>query len=150
MFNIVNVQLAVTTLLKARSPHTVIDQLIAPSRRELSELCNSIPRYRDKGEWDFIPDYLAIVSGHRGEKELIIVNCSKHTLGLTELGLLHVYAKIAKPLFALQLVPTGLSRDLYSLLLDPDIADRLLEYGGAHRIAISSWDKGSNSFTELF
>ena len=90
--------------------------------------------------WDFKTDVFAVLSDKSGIKKLALLNFSKKTLGLTELGELHVYSKLCSPIFALQLSERGLSRDLYSLLMDPNIEARLLSYGGLNRIVVAQWD----------
>ena len=98
-------------------------------------------------EWEFTPDFVAVFE-IQGTNNLAFMNFTDKTLGLTELGELHVYAKIAAPLLAIQATVNGLSRDLYSLLLDQGVKERLLGYGSTQKILVGQWDQNSASIPE--
>lgn len=98
-------------------------------------------------EWEFTPDY--VVTFQIGDtKNIAFMNFTDKTLGLTELGELHVFAKIAEPLIAIQATVNGLSKDLYSLLLDKGIQQRLLGYADGRRILVGQWEKTIGSIPE--
>ena len=91
----------------------------------------SLSRFPEARNWDFSVDYFAIATTSDGNTGLVLVNIAKSALGLTELGELHAYTRGVRPLLSIQLAPTGLSRDLYSLLLRPEVSNRVLKWGSS-------------------
>jgi len=97
--------------------------------------------------WEFTPDFVAVFV-FEGSKQIAFMNFTKDTLGLTELGELHVYAKIAEPTLAVQATASGLSKDLYSLLLNQGIQDRLLGYSLDRKILVGHWDESKSAIPQ--
>ena len=93
-----------------------------------SHAATSLASFPDARHWEISVDYFALVKKKDGSLGLVLVNISKGALGLTELGELHAYTRAVKPLLSVQIAPTGLSRDLYSLLLRPEVSERLLTW----------------------
>ncbi|MEY4961370.1 MAG: hypothetical protein RLZZ249_67 [Actinomycetota bacterium] len=92
-----------------------------------SHAATTLVSFSDARHWEISVDYFALAEKRDGSLGLVLVNVSKGALGLTELGELHAYSRAVKPLLAVQIAPTGLSRDLYSLLLRPEVSERLLK-----------------------
>ena len=108
---------------------------------------NKLQGFTGASEWEFTPDY--VVTFQNGStRNIAFLNFTEKTLGLTELGELHVYAKIAEPLVAIQATVNGLSKDLYALLLDKGIQQRLLGYAVDRKILVGQWDKSAGSIPE--
>jgi len=98
-------------------------------------------------DWEFTPDLVAVFE-FENSKRIAFMNYTPKTLGLTELGELHVYAKIAEPVLAIQGTENGLSKDLYSLLLDKGIQERLLGYSLGKKILVGQWDGSTSSIPQ--
>ncbi len=108
---------------------------------------NKLQGIAGASEWEFTPDYV-VTFQNGNDRNIAFMNFTEKTLGLTELGELHVYAKIAEPSVAIQATVNGLSKDLYALLLDTGIQQRLLGYAGDRRILVGQWDKTTGSIPE--
>jgi hypothetical protein len=108
---------------------------------------NKLTGISGASEWEFTPDFVATFE-YGGGKNIAFMNFTSKTLGLTELGELHVFAKIASPLLAVQATVNGLSKDLYSLLLDKGVQERLLGYAANRRILVGQWNEKAGSIPE--
>lgn len=83
--------------------------------------------FSDAKTWELSVDYFGVTTDTSGQHQIILINLANSALGLTELGELHAYSRTVRPFFSLQIAETGLSRDLYNLLLRPEVSKRLLE-----------------------
>jgi len=91
--------------------------------------------FPDAKFWDLSVDYFGLTKDSLGKQSLILINLANSALGLTELGELHAYSRSVRPMLSLQIAETGLSRDLYNLLLRPEVSRRLLN-GKSGRLVI--------------
>ena len=64
----------------------------------------------------------------QGNKHLGIIEISTSAIGLKDVGILHTYAKMVEPKYALLLCEKSYSKELTYLLTDPNIGPRLMEY----------------------
>jgi|Laugresbdmm110sn_1035088.scaffolds.fasta_scaffold65326_1 hypothetical protein len=140
----------VRTLVKGIDPALTIHEVVEPTLPMMQALGKQFPRLGATVDLSFTPDRIAIVHDSSGKTDFLIVNVSKGTLGLTELGLLHVFAKILLPKFAIQIVPEGLSGDLVFLLMATEISSRILPYGNNTPIIIGSLCSESDEARRLF
>jgi hypothetical protein len=114
-------------------PHPVRVQVFAGDSQLRSYKDSHLAGIADARHWEFSVDYFATLQGVDDEtKEVVLINEAKATLGLTEIGELHVLSRLARAPFSLQIAEKGLSRDLYSLLLRLEVENRLLKYGQSH------------------
>ena len=95
-------------------------------RQLRSHAHTELKEFPDAKTWDLSVDYFGVTKDEFGEHKLILINQANSALGLTELGELHAYSRTVRPLFSVQIAETGLSRDLYNLLLRPEVSRRLL------------------------
>lgn len=65
---------------------------------------------------------------NQGNKHLGIIEVSTSAIGLKDVGILHAYAKMIEPKYALLLCKKSYSKELTYLLTDPNIGPRLIEY----------------------
>lgn len=93
--------------------------------------------------WEFTPDFVVVVQ-EKHQRKVGFANFSKSTLGLTELGELNIISRIAQPFLSLQITRGGMSKDLYTLLLDQDAQERVLNYGTG-KILIGHWDAAAGA-----
>ena len=101
--------------------------------------------------WDFRPDIACVFETSARVPKLAILNYAKGSLGLTELGEMKVYASLAQPALALQISRLGVSRDLFGLLLDKDISERLLSFRGAGAtIVVGQFDDETLYLSSVF
>jgi hypothetical protein len=61
-------------------------------------------------------------------RNLGIMEISTSAIGLKDVGILHTYAKMVEPKYALLLCEKSYSKELTYLLTDPKIQPRLMKY----------------------
>lgn len=76
------------------------------------------------------PKAIFVTLDDRGNRNLGIVEISTSAIGLKDVGILHTYAKMVEPKYALLLCEKSYSKELTYLLTDPKIGPRLMEYAG--------------------
>lgn len=74
------------------------------------------------------PKAIFVTLDDRGNRNLGIVEISTSAIGLKDVGILHTYAKMVEPKYALLLCEKSYSKELTYLLTDPKIGPRLMEY----------------------
>ena len=74
---------------------------------------------------DFVCDFSALVQLNDGTKDVILVNRYDSSVGLTMIGEMFVYNRIAKPFLSLIISSKGHSSEINNVLLDKKISDRL-------------------------
>jgi len=113
-------------LLEEFFPELVLESVHRCDRQLSSHSHTQLKEFDEARHWSISVDYFGILRSQSGAASVVIVNAAKSSLGLTELGELHAYARSIEPTFAVQIAESGLSRDLYNLLLRPDVNERLL------------------------
>lgn len=111
---------------------------LAPSERIekvvlLTGTIRSDPRALGMGieldhKYEIQPKAVFSVLNQRGEKDLGIIEISSTPIGLKDVGILHAYAKMTNPKYAVLLCRKSFSKELTHLLTDPNIAPRLMHY----------------------
>jgi hypothetical protein len=71
-----------------------------------------------------------------GKKEVGIIEISTSAIGLKDVGILHTYAKMINPKYALLLCDKSFSKELTYLLTDPKIGPRLMEYSVGRKLQL--------------
>ena len=74
------------------------------------------------------PKAIFITIDDNGNRNLGIIEISTSVLGLKDIGILHSYAKMVDPKYALLLCEKSYSKELTYLLTDPNIGPRLMKY----------------------
>ena len=71
-----------------------------------------------------------------GSRNLGIIEISSTAIGLKDVGVLHVYAKMVVPKYALLLCEKSFSKELTYLLTNPKIGPRLLGYAVGKKLQL--------------
>jgi len=79
-------------------------------------------------KFEIQPKAIFTVVDNQGNKHLGIIEVSNSAVGLKDVGILHTYAKMVEPKYALLLCEKSYSKELTYLLTDPNIGPRLMEY----------------------
>ena len=74
------------------------------------------------------PKAISMTIDNEGNKNLGIIEISGSAIGLKDIGILHTYAKMVNPKYALLLCENSYSKELTYMLTDPKIGPRLLEF----------------------
>lgn len=78
--------------------------------------------------YEIQPKAIFTTSDKTGNIEFGIIEISNSAIGLKDVGILHTYAKMVEPKYALLLCEKSYSKELTYLLTDPEIQPRLMEY----------------------
>jgi hypothetical protein len=87
-------------------------------------------------KYEIQPKAIFSVSDKNGKKDIGIIEISSSPIGLKDVGILHTYAKIINPRYALLLCQKSLSKELTSLLTDPRIGPRLMIYSQGRELQL--------------
>jgi hypothetical protein len=79
-------------------------------------------------KYEIQPKVVFSLANKSGKKEIGIIEISSSPIGLKDVGILHTYAKIINPKYALLLCQKSFSKELTYLLTDPKIGPRLMVY----------------------
>ena len=113
-------------LLALFYPSVTLMNVFRCDRQLRSHAVTELKYFPEAKTWEMSVDYFGLTEDSAGNQGLILINLANKSLGLTELGELHAYCRAVRPMFAVQVAEIGLSRDLYNLLLRPEVSDRLL------------------------
>ena len=86
------------------------------------------------------PKAIFVTLDDRGNRNLGIVEISTSAIGLKDVGILHTYAKMVEPKYALLLCEKSYSKELTYLLTDPKIGPRLMEYAGGRNLHLMDFN----------
>jgi hypothetical protein len=101
-----------------------------------------IKKVANYSSFEFKPDILAVLSERKtGMTELVFMNRSLNAISLKEIGEMHCYCKLSKPILAFISSPKGLPNEINLLLLNQEIEMRLLNYSEDRCINIFRWDE---------
>ena len=87
-------------------------------------------------KYEIQPKAVFSVANKNGKKEIGIIEISSSPIGLKDVGILHTYAKIINPKYALLLCQKSFSKELTYLLTDPNIGPRLMVYSQARALQL--------------
>jgi len=83
--------------------------------------------------YEIQPKAIFVAIDIQGNRNLGIIEISTTAIGLKDVGILHTYARMVEPKYALLLCEKSYSKELTYLLTDPKIEPRLMEYtAGRH------------------
>lgn len=85
-------------------------------------------------KYEIQPKAIFTTIDKKGKINLGIIEISSSAIGLKDIGVLHTYAKMVKPKYALLLCENSYSKELTYLLTDPKIGPRLLEFTQGNKI----------------
>jgi len=94
----------------AKISHPILDQM------STAKLC------------DFNCDFVLLVKEKTGEYRLIFINRFPKSIGLKDIGEMLIYAKIAKPLYALLISLNGHSSEINNMVTNNQISAPLFQY----------------------
>jgi hypothetical protein len=77
----------------------------------------------------------------QGIRNLGIIEISTSAIGLKDVGILHTYAKMVEPKYALLLCEKSYSKELTYLLTDPKIEPRLMKYADGRNLQLLDFKK---------
>jgi hypothetical protein len=78
--------------------------------------------------YEIQPKAVFVTLNDEGGRNLGIIEISSTAIGLKDIGVLHAYAKMVVPKYALLLCEKSFSKELTYLLTNPRIGPRLMEY----------------------
>jgi len=78
--------------------------------------------------YEIQPKAIFVTIDIQGIRNLGIIEISTSAIGLKDVGILHTYAKMVEPKYALLLCEKSYSKELTYLLTDPKIQPRLMKY----------------------
>ena len=87
-------------------------------------------------KYEIQPKAVFSVVEKSGKSEIGIIEISTSAIGLKDVGILHTYAKMINPKYALLLCEKSFSRELTYLLTDPKIGPRLMEYSPGRNLQL--------------
>jgi hypothetical protein len=90
--------------------------------------------------YEIQPKAVFITSNDEGDRNLGIVEISSTAVGLKDIGVLHAYAKMVVPKYALLLCENSFSKELTYLLTNPIIGPRLLEYAASKQLQLMDFN----------
>ena len=91
-------------------------------------------------KYEIQPKAVFSVSNEDGKKDIGIIEISSSPIGLKDVGILHTYAKMINPKFALLLCQKSFSKELTYLLTDPNIGPRLMVYAEGRKLQLLDFD----------
>jgi hypothetical protein len=86
--------------------------------------------------YEIQPKAIFSVTNKSGNKEVGIIEISSSAIGLKDVGVLHTFAKMINPKYALLLCEKSFSKELTYLLTDPKIGPRLLGYAKGRQLQL--------------
>ena len=107
----------------------------------LSSTIKSDPRTSAIGfafdhKYEIQPKAIFSVVEKSGKSEIGIIEIATSAIGLKDVGILHTYAKMINPKYALLLCEKSFSKELTYLLTDPKIGPRLMEYSAGRNLQL--------------
>lgn len=87
------------------------------------------------------PKAVFVAIDNHGKRNLGIIEISKNAIGLKDVGILHTYARMVEPKYALLLCKKSYSKELSYLLTDPKIEPRLMEYIVGRRLKLLDFNQ---------
>jgi hypothetical protein len=87
-------------------------------------------------KYEIQPKAIFSITDKYGKQDLGIIEISTSAIGLKDVGVLHTYAKIVNPRYALLLCEKSFSKELTYLLTDPKIGPRLLQYSAGRALKL--------------
>jgi hypothetical protein len=87
-------------------------------------------------KYEIQPKAVFSVVEKSGKIEVGIIEISTSAIGLKDVGILHTYAKMINPKYALLLCEKSFSKELTYLLTDPKIGPRLMEYSAGRNLQL--------------
>lgn len=94
-------------------------------KNDLNALCLGITF---DNRYEIQPKAIFVTIDTQGIRNLGIMEISASAIGLKDVGILHTYAKMVEPKYALLLCEKSYSKELTYLLTDPKIQPRLMKY----------------------
>ncbi len=94
-------------------------------KNDLNALCLGITF---DNRYEIQPKAIFVTIDTQGIRNLGIIEISTSAIGLKDVGILHTYAKMVEPKYALLLCEKSYSKELTYLLTDPKIQPRLMKY----------------------
>ena len=91
-------------------------------------------------KFEIQPKAIFVTIDDLGNRNLGIVEISTNVIGLKDVGILHAYAKMVEPKYALLLCEKSYSKELTYLLTDPRIGPRLMEYAGGRHLQLMEFN----------
>jgi hypothetical protein len=92
-------------------------------------------------KFEIQPKAFFVTTDTQGNKNFGIVEISTSAIGLKDVGILHTYAKMVEPKYALLLCEKSFSKELTYLLTDPNIYPRLMEYASGRKLTLLDFIK---------
>jgi hypothetical protein len=86
--------------------------------------------------YEIQPKAVFITLNAEGGRNLGIIEISSTAIGLKDIGVLHAYAKMVVPKYALLLCEKSFSKELTYLLTNPKIGPRLMEYATGKKLQL--------------
>ena len=86
--------------------------------------------------YDIQPRAIFTTVNKSGAVNLGIIETSTRAIGLKDIGILHTYAKMIEPKYALLLCENSYSKELTYLLTDPKIEPRLMGYADGRQLKL--------------
>ena len=87
-------------------------------------------------KFEIQPKAIFTTTNKDNSKGFGIIEISSTAIGLKDVGILHTYAKMVSPKYALLLCEKSYSKELTYLLTDPRIAPRLLRFEGEKELKL--------------
>jgi hypothetical protein len=91
-------------------------------------------------KYEIQPKAIFITSDEKGVRNLGIIEVATSAVSLKDVGILHAYAKMIEPKYALLLCEKSYSKELTYLLTDPVIGPRLMEYVGGRNLILMEFN----------
>jgi len=131
--------------LKSRSTNFLDPKERIESVKYLSNTIRNDPNASGLGitfdhRFEIQPKAIFVTLDDRGNRNLGIVEISTSAIGLKDVGILHTYAKMVEPKYALLLCEKSYSKELTYLLTDPKIGPRLMEYAGGRNLHLMDFN----------
>ena len=86
--------------------------------------------------YEIQPKAVFITLNAEGGRNLGIIEISSTAIGLKDIGVLHAYAKMVVPKYALLLCEKSFSKELTYLLTNPKIGPRIMEYAAGKKLQL--------------
>lgn len=96
-------------------------------------------------KYEIQPKAIFITADDLGNRNLGIIEISTSPIGLKDVGILHAYAKMVNPKYALLLCEKSYSKELTYLLTDPKIGPRLMGYGKGKNLKLMDFNQELSS-----
>lgn len=74
------------------------------------------------------PHLLFVIRGNDNSRKIGIAEISESSLGLTTLGIMQAYSRMAEPDYSIILCEKSLSRELLDLKSNPNVSTRIFRY----------------------